>query len=278
LLRVQPKANKSVAPQPAHPLDADFGDVKLLGYEVSLDSTETTEDGTAPRDSIRATLYWQPRKKLENSRLVSLKLLDANGRLAGQLDRRPVLDAYPTNLWRSGEYIADTHEVPIFVGAAPGEYALQVTMYDPESGHVYGQTNLDTYHLAAQQQDVPREQLGMQQAVQQNLGGIELSGYDLDTSEPYPQGSSIPLTLLWRVLDGNVREYEIALLDELGQVRVTRAGQVSGKTNQFVRQDIGIEIPTSTPPGKYQMRVNTRGSLPLTGGAVELGALEVSPP
>ena len=113
LIEVQPKANRGKAPTPAHPLDQDFGDVKLLGYDLQMDSTPP-----------RVTLYWQPQKKL-GDRLVSLKLIDANGKLAGQvLDRHPVLDTYPTSAWRTGEYIADAYDVPIFVGAAPGEYSI----------------------------------------------------------------------------------------------------------------------------------------------------------
>jgi len=255
-----------------HPLDQDFGDVRLLGYDLQMDTT--------PR---RVTLYWQPRKKL-GDRLVSLKLIDANGKLAGQLDRHPVLDTYPTNAWRTGEYIADAYDVPIFVGAAPGEYTLQVTMYDPSSGEVFGQQELERVTVSPQTQSVPREALGMNSIVLRDLGGVELSGYDLDTGEGYTAGTSIPMTLLWRVpSSGATHEYEVTLEDDLGKKVASQMGTVGSadvEAGQYVRQDVSVNLPETILPGKYVIRVTVRGGppLPLQSNSHPLGTVEIHAP
>lgn len=253
LIQVQPNANRTAAPNPTQALNADFGDVKLLGANRA-----TGADGKE-----RLTLYWQPQKKIGDARLISLKLIDAQGNLAGQLDRQPVLDAYPTNAWRNGEYIADAYDVPVFVGATPGDYGVQVTMYDPTSGKVFGQQELGRIAVAAQTQTVPRELLGVSETVVQDLGGVELSGYDFDVSDAFMPGASVPLTLLWRMLQGGTREYDVTLADEFGKTITTVTKNVTGEAGQYVRQDIGLALPANVAPGKYVARVTLHGGLAL---------------
>ena len=266
LIQLQPKANRGKPPAPAHSLNLDFGDVKFLGY---------TRDADAEH-AARVTLFWQPQKKIDNARLVSLKLLDANGTLAGQLDRQPVLDAYPTNAWRNNEYIADYYEVPIFVGATPGEYTLQVTLYDPASGQVYGQHALESVTVRAQNASVPRELLGVQRTVLQDLGGVELSGYDFDTSEPFSPGTKIPMTLLWRITN-NARDFEISVADEFGKQIASQTSNVSGDGGQYVRQNLELQLPNTLAAGKYIVRVNGRGGflLPFQSNSVTLGTIQI---
>lgn len=274
LIEVQARPNRGNPPTPAQPLDADFGDVKLLGYARGADSERY----------VPVTLYWQPQAKIPDARLVSLKLIDANGILAGQLDRQPVLDAYPTNAWRNGEYVVDSYEVPIFVGAAPGEYTLQATLYNPESGKVFGQSELGKVNVSAQTENVPRELLGMTKTTLHDLGGVELSGYDLETSEPYTAGADVALTLLWRMRQGGTaRAYQVTVADEFGKVVQTQDGSVGGadtQAGQYVRQQLGFKLPTTLAPGKYNVRVGVKGGLPLPfqTNTLTLGTLQVAPP
>lgn len=276
LIRVQRRANRQNPPAPQHALNADFGDVSLLGY--------TRDTPGANGNVIPLTLFWQARDKIDNNRLVSMKLIDAQGRVAGQVDRRPVLDAYPTNAWRSGEYIADAYEVPIFVGAAPGEYALQVTLYDPESGKVYGQQELERVTIPAATQNVASELLGVSEIVLRDLGGIQFAGYDLDTSEPFAPGASVPATLLWRIPQaGAAREIEFAVTDQLGNVVASQTAAVGGadaQAGQYLRREFNISLPQALAAGKYLAQVTVRGGtdLPFTSNKMLLDTLEVTAP
>lgn len=267
LIQVELTANRSSAPKPMHTLDADFGDVKLLGF-----------DRTGRADGQEGvTLYWQAQKKIGEARLVSLKVIDAAGKLAGQVDRQPVRDAYPTNMWRNGEYIADRYDVPVFVGAEPGEYGLQVTLYDPSSGKVFGQEDLGRVTVELKTQPVARDLLGVPETVARDLGGVELSGYDLDVSEPFTAGEPVPLTLLWRMLQGGAaREYEVVVSDEFGKMVASQKASVSGAAGQYVRQELGLALPANLTRGKYMVRVTlSGGSFALQGNSYMLGTVEV---
>ncbi len=282
LIEVHPKPNRQAPPAPAHALDLTFEDVKLLGYTRAGGADDGTGEPARPR-AIPVTLYWQPLKKIANDRLVSLKLVAPDGRLAGQIDRQPVRDAYPTSAWRNKEYIADAYDVPVFVGAMPGEYALQVTLYDPESGHVYGQTELERVQVDPSVRDVPRELLGIDRAVLAPVGGIELSGYSLDTSEPYPPGAVVPLTMLWRMpAAATAREIEIAITDPFGKPVDSQRAQIGGadvRAGQYVRQELGIQLPAELAAGNYALGVTVEGgtSLPFLSNTRQLGTLAVAP-
>jgi len=54
--------------------------------------------------------------------------------MTGQRDNPPAGGSYPTNLWLTGEVIADLYEIPIPTDATPGEHRLEVGMYVAESG------------------------------------------------------------------------------------------------------------------------------------------------
>jgi hypothetical protein len=273
LIELQRKANRQDAPTPAHVLNADFGDVKFVGYTRDADDA----DGR----TISLTLYWQVLKKIENNRLVSLKLIDAKGRVAGQIDRQPVRDAYPTSAWRNNEYIADAYDVPIFVGAAPGEYALQVTLYDPESGHVYGQQELERVVVGATTRDVASELLDVPHIVLRDLDGIQFVGYDLDTGDAFTPGETVPVTLLWRMPQASaMRQIQIAVTDQLGKTIASQTASVGGgdvQAGQYVRQELGVALPAGAL-GKYLVRVSVDGgtALPFSANSMMLEPLEVT--
>jgi hypothetical protein len=157
-------------------------------------------------------------------------------------------------------------------------------MYDPDSGEVFGQRDLEIVKVPAPTASVAPELLGMGNVVLRELGGIELSGYDMDTSEAYTAGSVVPTTLLWRIPSaGTTREYEIHIRDEFGKSVAQQKGSVGGQevaAGQYIRQDLGVELPVTLPAGKYAIQVSVPGGLPipLTSNSAILGTVEVNPP
>jgi hypothetical protein len=51
-----------------------------------------------------------------------------------QDDSVPVLWTYSTDEWKPGEVVIDFHELLISASVPPGEYTLQVGLYDEASG------------------------------------------------------------------------------------------------------------------------------------------------
>jgi len=129
--------------------------------------------------------------------------------------------------------------------------------------------------------NVPRELLGVQTSVLQDLGGIELSGYDFEAGDPYVPGAVVPLTLLWRTLeDGSTRDYDIILADEFGKAVQTTSFTVGGtdiRGGQYVRQTPTIKLPTAIAAGNYFLQLTVHGgsALPFQPNSITLGKLRI---
>jgi hypothetical protein len=75
-------------------------------------------------------LYWQALAEMDVPYTVFVHLLGPDGRLVAGHDSEPAGGARPTTSWVPGEYLADAHEFVIPAGLDPGEYVLEVGMYD----------------------------------------------------------------------------------------------------------------------------------------------------
>lgn len=49
--------------------------------------------------------------------------------------------AYPTSRWRPGEVVVDTFDIALPPDLPPGEYAIEVGLYIPETGQRLGVVN-----------------------------------------------------------------------------------------------------------------------------------------
>ena len=114
-------------PSPQHPLDADLGQVRLLGYDLK-------REGRGTREAVLLTLYWQAQERIDNSYIVFAQLLDPAGNVRSQSDSVPQSGGYPTFWWLPGEVVADAVrlELPPEDARAPS-YRLIVGLYDPVS-------------------------------------------------------------------------------------------------------------------------------------------------
>ncbi len=103
------------------------GQVTFLGYD--LDSTTPTPGG-----SLRLTLYWQAVQPMTTSYTVFVHLIDGQEKIWGQVDSLPVQRTRPTTGWLPGEVVADTYDIPVSRTAPPGEYAIEIGLYDAATG------------------------------------------------------------------------------------------------------------------------------------------------
>ena len=120
--------NRFARPVIQHPLQANLGGmVQLLGYAVSADRVKAG-------DKLNLTLYWQALEEMETSYTVFTHLIDESGGIWGQKDNLPVDRTYPTTEWRVGEIVTDKYEMEVNPATVPGEYTLEVGMYEWTSG------------------------------------------------------------------------------------------------------------------------------------------------
>ena len=115
-------------PSPRRLLRVRLGDLaELYGYDLT---TEAVRAG-AP---VRLTLYWRALAETRVGYTVFVHLIDSHERIWGQQDNPPARGARPTNTWVPGEFVSDEYEVSVSPDAPPGDYRLEVGLYDPTTG------------------------------------------------------------------------------------------------------------------------------------------------
>jgi 4-amino-4-deoxy-L-arabinose transferase-like glycosyltransferase len=127
-VEVKGRPHYFTVPQIGHPMDVLFGDsVRLLGYDVRSEYVRAGE-------VLQLTLYWEAVGEMERSYTVFTHLLDTNQRIWAQRDSLPGNGLLPTNSWVLGEVITDVYELEVDPDAPPGNYILEMGMYDATTG------------------------------------------------------------------------------------------------------------------------------------------------
>lgn len=108
--------------------DTKEEDLELLGL---------TGPVSGPDGGTGLTLYWRARVPVSEVYHVRLRLVDGNGQVWWESKgRHAANNYYPTPAWRSGEVVADYHEIPPTAIDASGmsdAYALQLGLFRPFS-------------------------------------------------------------------------------------------------------------------------------------------------
>lgn len=120
LLNVVPRVPESAVGQPAL---ATFGDqIVLLGYHV----TPTTAQAGQVLD---ITLDWTATQKPAEDFTIFTHLVDAQGQLAGQMDRQPANGGWPTTRWVPNQVWHDHYTLPITAVTVAGPAHLEIGFY-----------------------------------------------------------------------------------------------------------------------------------------------------
>ena len=98
------------------------------GDSLSLVGVDLNEQATAGQP-LRPTLFWRGLAKLPEDYVVSLQLMDGQGKLAAQADNPPLDGHYPTSQWVAGEIVADPRTLPLPADLPPGTYELRAIVY-----------------------------------------------------------------------------------------------------------------------------------------------------
>lgn len=303
LIRVR-RAPLTESPAIAVPRTIDFsGQAMLLGF--SLNETPGVEPGTngpglldllrkgssrgataGPADlphgveagkRLGITLFWRSVVSLTEDYKVSLRVVDATGRLVAQQDGKPVSDAYPTSAWRPGEVVVDTHYLHVPIGTAPGEYQIKLALYSagqPGGVKAFDGARLESVvALGSVQVARPAEppvldglppktiqqigrpslpgwtereslaSLGISSVVRGNFDNqITLYGYGVSRS-PLVPGEGADVRLLWRAERDISADYVVALqlVDGSGKIWTSSDSRpIAGAypTSRWVREEV----------------------------------------
>ena len=123
-LHVMPTERVFTPPQPQMLRQSNLDDrVTLVGADVWSSTVP-------PGGTLRLSLYWQAMAEMDVPYTVFVHLLDAEGKVVAGHDAQPRDGVRPTTSWVPGEYISDPHELSIPPELPPGDYVLEVGMYD----------------------------------------------------------------------------------------------------------------------------------------------------
>ncbi len=110
-----------------------------LDETIQLAAYALDRDTAAPREGLRVTLQWRAHARIEKSYKVFVHLIGGyNPATASpvwaQMDGEPVGGTRATNQWQAGEVIQDRYGLLLPGDIPPGEYEIEVGMYDPATG------------------------------------------------------------------------------------------------------------------------------------------------
>ncbi len=129
-VEVLPTERVFTPPRPQAPRRANFDNrIFLLGADLE-------PDPVAQGGTLHLTLYWQALTEMDTPYTVFVHLLDAEGRVVTGHDGEPVDGTRPTTGWVPGEYIADAHTLLIPADLPPGDYVIEVGLYDAGAPHM----------------------------------------------------------------------------------------------------------------------------------------------
>ncbi len=151
--RVDPGATP--ARQPSYPAQGSWPGFDLVGFDL-----DRGREAYRAGDSVYLQLWWRATEKPGKDWTVFTHLLgpakpDGSAVWAGQ-DAQPGQGSVPTTTWAPGELILDEYQLLLPADAPPGEYAIEVGLYDPAAGRCAGDRNqsggrgpLDPWHGAS---------------------------------------------------------------------------------------------------------------------------------
>ncbi|MBN1661522.1 MAG: glycosyltransferase family 39 protein [Anaerolineae bacterium] len=262
---------------PAHKLGVTLADPQR-GDEITLHGYSVLNDQLASGDIAQVTLFWETKRSLDRRYKVFLHVLDRHDQIVGQRDAEPGGGALLTTLWVPGEVIQDNYGVPIHPATPPGDYRVEVGLYDAETGQRLvtpdgaSQVWLDPLTVERPAAPAPVAALGLEEMAGVGWGSLTLLGYDLhelgfdhQPDAPLSPGDVLHVNLYWRAeeVPGGDWLVTITMVDNEDERRLTGVeGQpVVGyptslwQVGDVWRGQFNLPIPAHLPPGRYPLRI-----------------------
>jgi len=245
---------------------AGSGDeIRLLGYSLA-------QRQLAAGDIAPLTLFWQADQTPSRHYKLFVHLLDASDQIVGQIDTE-------ISLGQPGEQVAGNLGLPVHPATPPGEYRVEVGLYDPETGERLltpdgsSQVWLEPLTVERPSAPAPLLALGMEHSDGASLGEIALLGYDQhklgfahQPEAALRPGDVLHVNLYWQAQEQSGGDWRIVLnlVSEDGQEVVKlNTEPVNGyPTSSWQADDVwrgqfNLPLPGDLPPGRYRLHVQT---------------------
>jgi 4-amino-4-deoxy-L-arabinose transferase-like glycosyltransferase len=125
-----------------HSLELVTEDVTLMGYDLWPGAIEAGEKGWL-------TLYWRAEREGPRDYVVGIRLLGLDGDEVAYWLGRPVYSGYGTSEWGAGQVVQDPWELWMPEEVVPGEYELELVLYDGVTGEPVVRTLIAPWSVSA---------------------------------------------------------------------------------------------------------------------------------
>ncbi|MFO7740687.1 MAG: glycosyltransferase family 39 protein [Anaerolineae bacterium] len=244
------------------PLNLQFGGIRLLGYGFTDPLPAWGRDGGL-------FLEWEAVQRVDEDYSAFLHLYNAHGHRIAQGDSLLVDEALrPTSRWSPGVSKTALYHLPIPPGTPPGQYELEVGVYDLDTGDRLpllegGGQSEDTsvklpIDIGVPHQAPPPSAVRVSHALESDITPrLRLLGYDLE-QEALLSGNALSLRLAWKALAPMEQDYrlQLGLLAEDGTVHAveqfhlvttdypTSRWQTGELLQEWYHLFVGEEVPT----------------------------------
>ena len=192
-------------PEVPYPVGVTLGGaVRLLGYALPQPALRAD-------DTLDITLYWEVLAPMRKDYNVTIRVVDEDGNIWGQVDRMPIGGLWRTHEWQPGAFVRDEYRLRLRPGTPPAVYQLDIAVYRFATGDTFGVArNVGQLEVLPASTFPAPETLSMQHSPRKVLApGLELLGYDLDAEKIGP-GERLPITLYWRASRTPGADYAIS--------------------------------------------------------------------
>jgi hypothetical protein len=247
------------------------GDIVLVEAEAEQESAEL----------LRANLVWQAAEQIPANYGTSLRLKDADGYTVVSCDAQPLYGFYPTSLWRPGELVYDSRWLSLPEGTPPGDYSLEVILYDVRTLQPLVTVQVENVALT---HPTVKTAYPIRHRFPQ---GLAIAEVQVERTH-LEQGQDLSLMVKWAAVASLERDYTclLKLKDERGEVAqewrepIARSYPTSRwPVDALVLARYRLRFSRDLPPGRYHLVLAP--SDVLTGeelGEFEVGIIEVAAP
>jgi len=238
------------------------------GEALTLESVAMPAGPITAGDVLPLSLTWAAITDLKKDYKLSLRLVNEIGDIFAQSDWPALTATGGTSSWKPDQPITERRGLWLAPDVPPGEYVLQLVVYEPMSGRPLGQpATISNLKVGPAQTVVPLEMLPIPNPIQRTLDGLELVGYSLP--ESVRPGEEMWLWLYWQAADGQLPAPESTL-------RLSLTGEGESVSADFRLLDSIGSLDTWQPGQVRRAVYHLPTSLQLSGDQAEVSAALVS--
>jgi hypothetical protein len=252
------------------PADVQFGGLRLTGYGATHPLPAWGRDGGV-------VLAWEAAQEMAEDYAVFMHMYDARGERVAQEDE-PILDPglRPTSQWQAGTSSAALYHLPIGPGTPPGEYDLELGVYDQETGErlpLQGAEGETVARVKIAVGVAPRqpavEELELPHVIGRDvIPELRLVGYGID-QEALLAGQRVTLRVYWKALAEMAQAYRLAVDLQGADGEVYGSGEydlvntaystTDWRAGEVLRGVYDVAVGEGAPTGEVSVALNLLG-------------------